>query len=820
MIKVDKITIEEFRGLRNVTLEFHGHNFAVCGPNGTGKSGVVDALEFALTGNISRLSGEGMGNVSVEDHAPHVDSRNNPERAKVTVNLKIPSLGNQEVILERSVKGKNSPKITPATPEVMAVLDQFVGHPEFVLSRREIIRYVISQPGNRSEEVQALLRLDSVGEMRLNLKTVSNSCERELKDFSRVKIHAGESLSQALEIIGLDHEKIIEAANIRRVILGLAPLTELTSTTVLNDGLESGTKTASTPKINKALASEDAKKFSDSLKSFTDDSKGTELQGIRSRIISLASNPIASAGASRESFLRKAIDLITENFCPLCGTSWDMSALRKLVLEKISTFDEVTKIRKELERQLIPFVDIFDEMIGHARSLANQFRVSLPAQAATISAYLASLSSVRRSLIELLPFADAVSAIDKIIVTPKDVGDSLDAINKLIASIPEPTKQEAARDFLVRAQDRLETLRDASRNAKKAQQRSELAKQAYETYTDVSNKALDAVYKEVEADFSSLYCSINNDDETGFTAKLTPSIGRLAFDVDFYGRGHFPPGAYHSEGHQDAMGLCLYLALMKKLHGDNFKFAVLDDVLMSVDVLHRREVCNLLKRGFPDTQFVLTTHDEVWMKQMKSVGLIPPGNSVHFSNWTPDHGPEQWKTRDIWSEIDNFLKANDVRSAAGSLRYYSEHVFREICESIRARVEFKGDGRYELGDTLTPAVRRFRDLILMGAKAAEAWGQHDIAEAIKQREKNIGESLIKTSAEQWQINPAIHYNEWANLSAADFVPVSDSFRDLISKFICETPGCGGMYYLTVTSSKIPDSLRCSCGKTNISLKSP
>ena len=51
----------------------------------------------------------------------------------------------------------------------------------------------------------------------------------------------------------------------------------------------------------------------------------------------------------------------------------------------------------------------------------------------------------------------------------------------------------------------------------------------------------------------------------------------------------FPTGAYHSEGHQDGMGLCLYLALMKHISGKGFTLAVLDDVLMSVDSGHRRE---------------------------------------------------------------------------------------------------------------------------------------------------------------------------------------------------------------------------------------
>ena len=90
MILVESISMKDFRGVRDLTLNFGSENFAVCGPNGTGKSGIVDAIEFALTGNISRLSGKGTGLVSVKDHAPHVDSRNRPDKACVTLTIAIP----------------------------------------------------------------------------------------------------------------------------------------------------------------------------------------------------------------------------------------------------------------------------------------------------------------------------------------------------------------------------------------------------------------------------------------------------------------------------------------------------------------------------------------------------------------------------------------------------------------------------------------------------------------------------------------------------------------------------------------------------------
>ncbi len=820
MIKVEKIQIEEFRGIRNLTLEFNGKNYAISGPNGTGKSGVVDALEFALTGNISRLSGEGMGNVSVKEHAPHVDSRDNPEKARIILTFKVPSLNNKEVVLERTVKNASSPKITPSSPEILSILSQFDGHPEFVLSRREIIRYVISKPGDRSEEVQALLRLDQIGELRSNLKTISNTYEKEAKDFKRVQTQASESLAQALEITELVKEKVLEAVNSRRIILGLSLLADLTATTTLNDGLETSTKNAIAPKVNKISAVADLKACSEALKNITTETNETECADLKNQLTVLVNNPVVTESVSRERFLRAAIDFVTEEVCPVCDTKWDISTLQGIIRTKLQKFEEVTKTRTDLERRLEPIILLIDEAESEIASIEKLAKILADERTISLSAYRISLASCRKALKDFLPLADAISAIEKIVTVPENVSSAIEIIEKAVAAIPEPTQQEQARDYIVRAQDRLEIYRKTARDADKAKQRAEVAKKVYDIYTDVSNKALEGVYKDVESEFSKLYRAINNEDEGSFTAQLTPSIGKLGFDVDFYGRGHFPPGAYHSEGHQDAMGLCLYLALMRKLQGNNFKFAVLDDVLMSVDTSHRREVCNLLKTHFPDTQFVLTTHDEVWLKLMTTVGLVAQGNATRFSNWTPDHGPAEWRTRDVWTEIDNALKANDTHTAASLLRYYLEHVFREVCDSLRVRVEFKGDGRYELGDTFTPAVRHFRDLMLEGAKVAEAWGQKDVADTLKLREKSLGDSFLATNAEYWQVNPSIHYNEWANFTINDFTPVVTAFHDLVQRFFCEKSECNGLVYLAITPPKTSDAVRCHCGNTNINLKKP
>jgi DNA repair exonuclease SbcCD ATPase subunit len=176
MIYLEKINIHEFRGIRDLELNFCSINFAICGPNGTGKSGIVDAIEFALTGDISRLKGRGTGDLSVKDHAPHVDKRGKPEESYVELTFKL--LASDKIItLKRDVKNKNKPSINPNDEETVKALEYINNHPEFVLSRREIIKYVMAEPSKRSEEIQSLLKLDKLDKLRANFQKIANNYE-------------------------------------------------------------------------------------------------------------------------------------------------------------------------------------------------------------------------------------------------------------------------------------------------------------------------------------------------------------------------------------------------------------------------------------------------------------------------------------------------------------------------------------------------------------------------------------------------------------------------------------------------------------------
>ena len=150
MIQIESIRIWELRGIRELEIEPNRKNFVVSGPNGSGKSGVVDAIQFALTGEMSRLTGKGTGGLSVHRHGPHVDRRDDPAAARVSLRLYIPET-KKSAVLTRNVRAAKNFRLEPDDPEIRAVIEEVAQHPELSLSRREIIKYIIVEPGQRSK---------------------------------------------------------------------------------------------------------------------------------------------------------------------------------------------------------------------------------------------------------------------------------------------------------------------------------------------------------------------------------------------------------------------------------------------------------------------------------------------------------------------------------------------------------------------------------------------------------------------------------------------------------------------------------------------
>ena len=226
MIQIESIHIQELRGIRDLKLTMNHENFVVSGPNGSGKSGVVDAIQFALTGEIGRLKGSGTGDLTLSDHGPHVEKRSDPDAASVRLDVFIPHL-NKSATIVRTIKKAKHPQITPNEDAVKAVFAEVAEHPEITLSRREIIKFILTEATQRSRDVQTLLKLDDIDQTRATLKTTENKLLAEQVTARTQFDTAQDSLKRHLDLAALKPEDLLAVVNKRRKLLGLPEIPEL-----------------------------------------------------------------------------------------------------------------------------------------------------------------------------------------------------------------------------------------------------------------------------------------------------------------------------------------------------------------------------------------------------------------------------------------------------------------------------------------------------------------------------------------------------------------------------------------------------------------
>ena len=138
-------------------------------------------------------------------------------------------------------------------------MDWAAQHPELILSRREVIKYVYTEPGKRAQEVQALLKLDRIDETRRLLRTAMTRSASDEKQATTEVGNAEDALRRHLDLTTLLESRVLGAVNQHRQVLGIAPLDSLQPDTDLIVGAQVAGEHSS---FNKASALQDVNELS------------------------------------------------------------------------------------------------------------------------------------------------------------------------------------------------------------------------------------------------------------------------------------------------------------------------------------------------------------------------------------------------------------------------------------------------------------------------------------------------------------------------------------------------------------------------------
>jgi len=812
-----QLEIHNVRGIPYLLLKPNGKNFVIWGPNGSGKSAVVDAIDFLLTGRVSRLMGKGTGGITLSKHGPHID--HTPKEATVRAIIQLPRL-KDPVEIKRCMAHPSSleydKSITPHLEPIMALAQRG----QHVLTRREILKYIMAEASTRAQEIQDLLNISEIEDIRKALVKVQNDIARECQTAKLAVDTAKGAVNATVQKQDYNEDIVVQAVNRNRAILGGQPISALHSTD-LKIGLKPPTVISGDQAVNIVLLERDIKNLDNVMSAQNQAQIAKSDEQLRESMATIRSDSRLLRSLSRLQLTELGMTLIDDTgSCPLCDTSWPPSKLREYLEKKVSIAQVATKYQKRIVDLSATIASSVNSTIASIQKVIRAAQVAgLEDDLPLLQSWLGdlqSLSSVLSAAIEKYP--DPRFSLDRVqqMLAPAEVTKTLKHVQIAIKAkkYQLTTPEQNAWDTLTRLEENLKALESAETKFNATKLSQERAELLLDSFLKARDNVLGKLYDDIRDRFVDLYRRLHGLDEGTFTAKIEPDRAGLNFEVDFYGRGTHPPHALHSEGHQDSMGLCLYLALAEYLTEGLIDLVILDDVVMSVDADHRRQVCHLLATSFPNRQFLITTHDRTWANQLKSEGVVSSQGTVEFYNWNIDTGPDVDYEVDMWNRIEEDLQRNDIPNAAARLRRGSEQFFGIVCDALQVPVTFKLNGLWELGDFLLPTMNRYRELVKKAQKAASSWDAKESQNKFQEIDSIRSGIYRRTHAEQWAVNANVHYNNWANFSKNDFRPVVDAFRDLYSLFVCSS--CGGMLRLATTGTT-PVSVRCNCGKVDWNL---
>lgn len=817
-MKLVELKIRNIRGLTIFNNSPNGETFAIIGANGTGKSAVVDALDFLLTGDMNRLSGR--RGFSLQRHGKYIKART--EDCFVEAKIILPGFSTP-VSIRRSF---SNPRNIVALPEALVRLKPFLtvaaqGH--YVLTRTNILKFISAQPRDRAALVLAVLNINRIEEIRTILTRAANTETKKFNNARSNRIAAESVISKTLGLNIWGDEEALNVINRLRESLGGSPIAALAN--VKRDLTPPSTIASDQAAIPDKTVSDilgDIRRVGISVNDENEAQIDAWDEVLCTEATTLNSSPENALAARQIELVELGIKLLDDAAkCPLCDTDWDPGDLRGHLESKLEGGRAAApswKLLRSVADSMVGWLADTEESIG---KIVTAGRLDdNGTDPAPLTLYATELKKLRKTLVDPLSQFLLYRESGKKLSEQLRISEARDLLRSLYGERVKSISRSPAQiawDTLTRSEENLKVLVDTMKSTADALGSAQRLESLKESFIAARNVILDDLYNSVKERFVALYKQLHAPEEQQFEADMTPNEAGMSLEVDFHGTGKSAPFALHSDGHQDSMGLCLFLALTEKMQGTRLGFCLLDDVVMSIDAGHRRKVARLLKSLQPETQFMITTHDLVWAKQLLMEDCVTTKNIKHFIGWSLDGGAIEGSTIDFFAEVETALSNGNVRDAAASLRNGLESFFSVVADSIRARPIFSLSGFYEMGQMYIACNETLEKLVKMAKQSAMSWEQHDKVTALSEFDNRRSEARRNSQITGWAINANVHYNNWMDMTADEFRLVYEAFKEMCNLFKCET--CGSILLVTLASAK-PKTVTCAgnCVSWNLEKK--
>ena len=381
-------------------------------------------------------------------------------------------------------------------------------------------------------------------------------------------------------------------------------------------------------------------------------------------------------------------DRVELDNCPVCSTDFSQSPSKsrdgvyanlRVNLSKLEGYKKTKKAREKAETELGQTARDLEVALGRLALLAGSAY-----QHDAVTAYRGAVESwkVGEKAPDSKGATDALTRLNASVSADKErigrqqgkqtYGNALDKVRRLIAI-------EADLDRIGRTRDELEIIRD---NLNRQVEAFDIAVVEHvRSLVDKLQDEVGTIYKVIQ----------------GPHANVPPIRIRLAEEGDAHQRSaqlridfsdnnrDAIPGSFLSNSQIHTLALSLRLAAIQ-MFNTGVRIIALDDIVTSYDADHRKNIAAVLNDRFGDFQIILTTHDRHFFDLLQDHLDPSLWQFTQIKELRPAIGPilENHRVRD--EEIE--AKLNKGEDAANDMRMAEEEWLIRICYEFRTPTTF------------------------------------------------------------------------------------------------------------------------------------
>lgn len=799
MLKIKKITVENFRGLRlPVSIDFvkgsKTTSALIYGRNGTGKSSMVDAWEWLHKFYIENLSREG---VLLTDL---------PHKASVGINSYI-SVDFQHSSINNATATFNPKKIT--TPTTSGEYNEFKAlstYPnylrytdlnDFICNKRKAARY---------EYIAKYFGLEKFSLLQDTLQASLNKQSVNLQSLQAAFEASSKSINTITGLTTVDEAIIVNFINTIAAKHKITAITSFKQAETVKNALE---KIVQKNPVTKELTEWKAFQLRQN-QFYPISAVKVNCISLEELFTDLKQNEESIKQLILSSLYEQSIEVISKledkSKCPVCDETFDGDLLNHITAKhhslaalnkKKTEFDaKKSLLEKQFEGISRKIAAIEAESSSVVLLAFQSFFDDLTTINSTLSTLITTLKKQLKDLPNLLISSDSAVAKIDIIISNETESKKLVA-DKIAALSKDETTRSLAQDF-TNLSNIIANFKSHSINKEKVTYLKGITDNLqifFNSLTSYIQSEIQSTFTIISADVVDYFNVLENSNPDIKNPALKLITGKdkaVELEIEFASEKVTPAFKFLSESQVNSFGLAFFLAAVKRFNKD-FKFFILDDVVNSFDSFKRPRVAKLIASKFSDFQVLMITHDQIFFDTVQR--NFPEWQRYKFTSWDYSTGPKFKPSKNYLEEIQTYIDEDNPITAGQTLGKYLEWIFGILCQNMETPIPYRVENIYTLSDYYNPLAKRFRDKIKLPNK------QHQLFELLDEFETG---TIFRNYCVHWK-------NEATQFTSEEIDAIFKKWIEIEEVIFC-TSCKSFVHYENISNTNY---VRCDCGTVNL-----